>query len=164
MAFYGGLNGECVWTYFSDGISTSDWAAHIQQCETEVTFPRVRLTIAVNCPPPTASQRKALAQFFKENPVRLTELRASAFVVDSAVGRAALTAMGWLVPKPFPEKSFDDPREALRWLETFPAKFNPDNVLAAIALQVPASPSAIRMRCATAGSAASDGSNARRRA
>jgi hypothetical protein len=137
MTFYGGICGTCIWNYFVDGISNQDWAEYLLSIRRDTDISPVLLTISINSVPPTPSQRKEIAQFIEANPDRMRRVRAAAFVFDSAVTRASLTAIAWIVRKPYPERDFAELSEALTWLSGHSNEFEPSKVMANIAAQVP---------------------------
>jgi hypothetical protein len=64
-------------------------------------------------PEPAAQARIAAAM---EGAACMHNVSACVFIVDSVMARAALMAINWQAPKPFPEEVFGDPARAWAWL------------------------------------------------
>lgn len=65
-----------------------------------------------------AAQRSALTAALK-HPRTREACTAHTFVSDSKIGRGVLTAVGWLMSKPYQERIFDTLDPALQWLGGF---------------------------------------------
>ena len=73
------------------------------------------LDITHDVPMPTAVQRKRITEIIG-NAANTRLLAGHALVVNSPVGRGALTAINWVVRPKFDEKVFGNPKDAVAWL------------------------------------------------
>lgn len=132
-----GKSGPCWWSYFTGTISKDDWDQYLQMCRELVAGVMnersVVLAMAYRSTSPTAPQRGALADLLKQYEAQFQRLEAFALVSDSAIVRGTVTAINWLTHKPFPEKVFGDPREALDWLHGVEPGVRPQKVIADMA-------------------------------
>ena len=94
------------------------------------------LTVTFEAIPPNASERKLLADMLRSGDA--DRVSAHAMVTDSALVRGVMTALDWVVKKPFKESAFADAREAVRWLATFTPELHVTEVVLAISAAVPA--------------------------
>ena len=64
---------------------------------------------------PGADQRARFGRAFEQSP-KIHLVKAHAFVATSMLSRGALTAINWMVKRPFEEKAFQRPDAAYTWL------------------------------------------------
>ena len=90
------------------------------------------LTIVYSSEVPSPTQRKALAAAVSDAPSTFKH----AFVTDSRFSRGVLTALDWLMKKPYQERYFALPMEGINWLASELGE-NPDYVRTEIVAAVP---------------------------
>jgi hypothetical protein len=78
-----------------------------------------------------------MAAFIEKNHDGLKRLDRFALVIDSTVHRHAITALSWIVKKPFEERIFNSPLSAIKWLTEKHPALDPEAVRASMASQVP---------------------------
>jgi len=137
MPFWSGRVGNCLWSYAHDKASTSDWESYLaahRRALTTAPRPTTMLTVVYQASPPNAGERKMLADMVRGS---ADAILAHAMVADTAIARGVLTALDWLVKKPFKESVFSDVREGVRWLTTFTPELRVTEIVLAIAAAVP---------------------------
>lgn len=95
------------WTLYAKQTGT-----FLSQCEPKSIIIHV-VKGAYTSPEPEA---QALIVAAMQGASCIQNVGACAFLVDSVMARAALMAINWQAPKPFPEKVFGDPARAWAWL------------------------------------------------
>lgn len=118
MSYFNGCYGACWWSYFEGEIDQKDWDRFVEFSRRSYTKGKpgdVILTIPFSTTPPSALQRRQVAELVEET--RATNpIRHHAFATDSKVLLAINTAINWLSRKPYEERTFADPKEAAAWL------------------------------------------------
>lgn len=140
MTSINGSNDACWWHYTCGAVDEQGWdeyLVHIRNFAVATSHAGLLLTIAYRSPGPNAEQRKKLAALLNEYDSKHI-VKAHAFVTDSMVARGALTALGWLTPRPFPERVFKNPPAALAWLHSVEPRCDPDEPWQEITAAVPA--------------------------
>lgn len=134
--------GLLFWSVHNGKISDSEWATYIAAVKD--TFARYRagdsgagVTFAYEVVPPNAAQRKALAEVIIGPGSQY--LGRHAFYSESVVTRSVLTALDWLVKKPYEERIFGNPIEAVQWASAGVVGGDVDAVIDEIIEHVPAS-------------------------
>lgn len=137
--FWSGRVG-CLWWFHYTGPCTDEtWRQYLGMVRRMLDTGQssTLLCMAHQADAPSAAQRKQLAVFIEENRQRLVRLERFALVIDSVVHRHAITAIRYLVRKPFVERIFNSPVAAIRWLTEDHADLQVKTVRAAIVEQVP---------------------------
>ncbi len=139
MPYWSGRTGPCWWSYFSGRLTPADWneflafsrCSYLEGCPGDVI-----LTIPFDAAPPDASMRGALTQLIEQTREdnRITH---HAFVTPSRRLFLINTAVNWVVTKPYMEKTFSDPVEALTWLERMNPSSSAHDMMSAISNSVP---------------------------
>lgn len=129
-----------VWWFYHVGPSTEEtWHQYLKMVEAMLSVER-EATLAFfahRAEAPRPVQRQQLADFIERKRSQLHRLDRFALVVDSALQRGALTAVNWLVKKPFEERIFNSPLAAIKWLTEKHPQPNPGAVRDSIIGQVP---------------------------
>lgn len=114
---------HCMWSVISGTFSDDEWSEYVEgmrrdleAVERETRGALGLLTVAVQCDPPTATQRKAIADLRRSELGGLVQ--AHAFVTESVLLRGGLTAINWLADRSFEEKVFGNVDPAIGWLAT----------------------------------------------
>lgn len=135
MAFRGKNGPGYCWIYFKNEITDKDWEKGLRVLE-EFMFNQsghgVICTIALNGATISPAQRKLLKEHGDRNQKTFENVKAHAFVTDSLIIKGTLTALSWVIRKPFPEKVFGSYHEAIEWLMTKETKRN----LARMAIEI----------------------------
>lgn len=137
--FASGDVGICRWAFFR-GASTD---AMVEQLVTHIHGSRPRegtvlIDIAYDITFPSALQRTRIAEAVKDAlGTHRRLISGHAVVTNSAVTRATMTAINWLVRPQFPEQIFSDPASALAWLNQLSPTVDVDATQAAIRAAVP---------------------------
>jgi len=129
----------CLWSVHTGSVTDEDWSAYVGRigdAPEEYRAGACILTVVVRGQRPSAVQRRQLADVIETVPEGLF---AHAFVTDSAAIRGVLTALQWLIRKPYVEKSFVRVPPALHWAKETVRGLDPDAVVAALTAEVPAS-------------------------
>lgn len=137
--FASGDVGVCRWAFFRG--ATTD--AMVDQLVAHIRASRPRegtvlIDIAYDITLPSALQRTRIAESVKDalgSHRRL--ISGHAVVTNSAVTRATMTAINWLVRPQFPEQIFSDPTSGLTWLKQLSPTVDLDATQAAIRAAVP---------------------------
>jgi hypothetical protein len=140
MPFYHGTDGAFAWFYLHGTVTDADWNQYLETIEHGMAenTTTVSLTIAYQATLPTPIQRRRLADLVSREAMRQDlSLKALAFATDSSLARGALTAINWLVKKPFPEKVFGNPVKAIEWLATITPGLNARAAWARIGSRLP---------------------------
>jgi hypothetical protein len=138
MTIWIGRVGSCTWTYGHGKINAGEWDKFIVGLRGSLTTapqPTTMLTVTHDAVPPNAAERKLLADLLRSGAA--DRIVAHALVTDSALIRGVMTALDWLVKKPFKESAFADPREAVRWLATFTPDLHVTEVVLGLRAVVP---------------------------
>ena len=101
---------------FTDAEFTT-YCATVRAFLDELREPGVVLSAAFDCPPPGARQRRELAAAIDHPNAGL--VAAHGVANDSAALRGVLTAIRWILPGAYPEKTFATVGEAFAWMGTF---------------------------------------------
>lgn len=117
--YWEGLDGRVGWSYFGVKLTQDDWdryvAHHLALANSGAT--RLSLMTIARAPnPPNAHMRRQISELIEEQSHILDRVNANAMVLDSALARGALTAINWISPKPFHEKTFKHFADAAVWL------------------------------------------------
>ena len=79
--------------------------------------PQLALHVGMRATGLTSVQRKRMGEFSKLHARRLAEVViATAIVSDSPLVRGIVTAINWVAPPPFPQRTFARRTEATQWL------------------------------------------------
>jgi hypothetical protein len=131
--------GDCAYSVVVGPFSEQEYRLYLDHLGAVVNnlHPGV---VVLDClfqiPRPTPLQRQAIGEVV--NQARTPELVAGhAVVTSSAAGRGALTAINWVVRKPFPEKVFGKPGDALAWLHERNPRVSPEAVMQELHTRVP---------------------------
>ena len=138
MAIFTGRVANCLWTYGHGKLSTAEWEAFVsgqRRVLRSAPRPTTMLTVTHEAVPPNANERKLLAEMLRSGDA--DSILGHAMVTDSALVRGVLTALDWVVKKPFKESVFGDAREAIRWLATITPELRVTEVVLAITASVP---------------------------
>lgn len=113
------------WTHFFGPTTDDDVDSyvdhHLDQARVAKAEGRkvVGLMLHYKASAPNAQQRHKIAKAIKESGELMGEsLPLFAYVFDSGLTRGAVTAVSWLVKKPFAERIYRTPEEALQALES----------------------------------------------
>jgi len=118
MSFHRGVQGPCRWACLIGGISDDDangFLSHLRDAVAQLEKGLMILDITHDVPMPSAVLRKEISQIVAQA-ADAQLLTAHALVVNSPVGRGALTAINWVVRPKFDEKVFGNPHDAAAWL------------------------------------------------
>jgi hypothetical protein len=147
MSFYLGQTGVCWWAFGTGSLNQTDWDSYLdhlgKMCVNPSLEPRLRITVSYRQSAPTAAQWRQLAKFVRPYLETLEEktklVTAHAFVTDSKLTAGTLAAVSWILKqrKPYPERAFTNPREALVWLSGFSDALLPTEVWAHLRATVP---------------------------
>lgn len=137
--YHMGRVGRLWWFHYSGACTEKTWRAYLEfvQQMLDTGEPATFLCLAYQADASSALQRNAMAEFIQRNRHELTRLDRFALVIDSVRHRHAITAIGWLVRKPFEERIFSSPLAAIRWLTEKHVDMDPVAVREAIAGAVP---------------------------
>jgi hypothetical protein len=118
MEMVTGQIGRCHWQWLQGAIEGAGWRRYIDHMFTvgdKLQQGDVILDLWHDTGRPGAAERHLFAdQFMKHPGVHL--VRAHAFVTNSTVTRGMLTAINWMIERPFEEKVFARPDDAVGWL------------------------------------------------
>jgi serine/threonine protein kinase len=137
--FWSGRVGRLWWFHYTGPCTDETWRQYLELVQRMLDGGEVStlLCMAHQADAPSALQRKQVAQFIERNRNELNRLERFALVIDSVVHRHAITAISWLVRKPFVERIFNSPVAAIRWLTEHHPDLDAQAVHAAIVQQVP---------------------------
>lgn len=121
---------------FSDS-DVERFLAHLRDAVAHLEKGDLILDITHDMPMPTAVQRKRITEIIG-GAARTDLLAGHALVVNSPVGRGALTAINWVVRPRFDEKIFGDPKHAVAWLAERNPALDAQALLGDLARAVPA--------------------------
>jgi hypothetical protein len=127
------------WCYYAGPCTDEIWRQYLGTVERMIDsgLDCTLACFAHHADAPSALQRKAMADFIERNQKVLERLDRFALVIDSVVHRGAITALSWLVKKPFAERIFNSPLAAIKWLTETHPELDPEAVRASIVAQVP---------------------------
>lgn len=141
MPFVSGEVGPCKWSVIRGTPTTADLAgfvAHIGRLTARKGERVVVLDLAHDITLPTSIQRKIITDAVEALPDKQLVV-AHALVTNSAAARGVLTAINWFVKnRPFDERVFSRPGDALSWLAEELPSVEPDVVLQSISDEAPA--------------------------
>jgi serine/threonine protein kinase len=137
--YWSGRVGRLFWFYFTGPCTEEMWRRYLDMVKSMLEQGQgCTLACFAHCADaPSPLQRKQMADFIQEHRVELERLDRFALVIDSIVHRGAITAISWLVRKPFEERIFNSPISAIKWLTANRPELPPEAVRAAIVAQVP---------------------------
>jgi serine/threonine protein kinase len=137
--FWSGRVGRLWWFHYTGPCTDETWRRYLEMVQQMVDTKQgsTLLCLAHQADAPSAIQRKQLAEFIHDNRQGLSGLDRFALVIDSVVHRHAITAISYLVRKPFAERIFNSPLAAIRWLTENHSELQAEAVRAAIVDQVP---------------------------
>ena len=141
MSYWSGRVGPCWWSYFEGQITQSDWNSFLhfsRQSYTIASAGDVILTVPFRATAPPLAMRRQLGSLIDET-ANTNPITHHAFATDSSLVLMVNTAINWLSTKPYRERTFIRPTDALRWLGGVNRRVRPDEVRRAIAAAVPAS-------------------------
>lgn len=137
--FWSGRVGRLWWFHYSGPCTDEMWRQYLEMVQRMIDSGQActLACLAHRADAPSPIQRKQMADFIAKNHEGLRRLDRFALVIDSAVHRHAITALSWLVKKPFEERIFNSPLAAIKWLtENHPA-LDAEAVRASMVNQVP---------------------------
>ncbi|NUP09645.1 MAG: hypothetical protein HOW73_26665 [Polyangiaceae bacterium] len=140
MPYYAGEVGPCSWVVLFESLTEADVEAFAARIEAlgNVRDPRyVVLDIAHGLGLPTPLQRKRITTAVESAIANKGTLAGHALATNSIAARGVLTAINWFVERPFEEKIFSNPADALTWLASLNPKVDPVEVLDHIGRAVP---------------------------
>lgn len=119
MALWQGRVDALFWSVHHATVTADEWDAYLDALRglLDIMSASKRgacLTLAYRVEAPNAARRKSLAAII-EGP-RARWLTRHALYTDSMATRGVLTALDWIVKKPYEERAFGDPLEAIRWI------------------------------------------------
>jgi len=138
MPIWMGRAKDCTWSYTVGKLTTAEWGTFVATLRDELTRPpqaSTILTVTHQVTPPNADQRKLLADLLRSGAA--DKVKAHAFVTDSRIAQGVLTALDWLVKKPYKESVFTDARDSVRWLATFSPELTVTELVLSIVAIVP---------------------------
>jgi serine/threonine protein kinase len=137
--FWSGRLGRLWWFHYTGPCTQETWRQYLELVQRMLNTTEVStlLCMAHQADAPSAIQRKQLAEFVQENRHELRHLDRFALVVDAVAHRHAITAINYLVRKPFSERVFNSPLAAIRWLTENHPDLQAEMVRTAIVNQVP---------------------------
>lgn len=120
MELVTGRRGPVHWTCLVGETSASTWDAYVDHLLRDLAPAlapgAIVLDIWHGCGSPPVRVRDRFARQFLVTP-EVRHVRAHAVVTDSAMTRGALTAINWVIKRPFEERVFGQPAGALTWLK-----------------------------------------------
>lgn len=140
MGGHHGFDDGVCWSYFHGRWTDDTWPAYIAHFDRLFAVNPGRLsllTITSETDTPSAAQRAELARWMKAHAELMNLVRASAMVMDSAVARGALTALNWVVSKPWTERVFARTIDGVQWLGQEDPSVVPHALLATLRLRIP---------------------------
>jgi hypothetical protein len=141
MHAFSSVAANCRWSYLTgEPFDEQLWRQYIQTCfelSQQLSARATMLTLGLSGALPPPSARRELARHLKQLDAKLLMFAGSAMVFDSALARGSLTAINWIVKKPYPEKVFADVNAALTWLSSLRAEFDAEAVWSSIESSVP---------------------------
>jgi serine/threonine protein kinase len=138
--FWSGRVGRLWWFHYSGPCTDETWRQYLDMVQQmlDTGNESTLACFAHQAAAPTPLQRKQMADFIETNRAALAaRLDRFALVIDSVVHRHAITALSWLVKKPFEERIFNSPVAAIKWLTEKHAELDAEAVRASIVAQVP---------------------------
>jgi hypothetical protein len=137
--FWLGRMGRLWWFYYTGPCTEETWDQYLEMVKRMLDSwqPATLLCLAHRADAPNPLQRKKMADFINRNRIELRRLDRFALVVDSVLHRGAITAINWLVGKPFDERVFNSPLAAIKWLAEPHAELDREEIRTAIVAQVP---------------------------
>jgi serine/threonine protein kinase len=137
--YWSGRVGRLWWFHYTGPCTDEMWSQYLGMVQ-RMLDTGLACTLACcahRADGPSAVQRKQLADFVEKHRGPLARLDRFALVIDSVVHRHAITAISWLVRKPFEERIFNSPVAAIRWLSENHPELDPEAVRASFVAQVP---------------------------
>jgi hypothetical protein len=135
--FWHGKASNCFWFYYS-GLD-QDWSAAVEATANvfrDAAPGDLLMNVAWRAKPPSAKDRAALAAVINDNPLT-SKIAAHAFVTDSKVVYGINLAVAWITKRPWREKAFYRPDDALQWLSDNAPRFDPFELRRDIVATVP---------------------------
>ena len=110
---------RCHWQCLVGAIDTAGWERYIEHMWS--VHPRLErgdviLDLWHDTGRPSPKSREQFTSSFMQAD-GLDRVHGHAFVTNSALSRGVLTAVNWVVKRPFPEKLFASPDDAMPWLQ-----------------------------------------------
>lgn len=112
-----GREGDVFWAYVHGDFTDEAFAGYLaalQAAFAPTDRPSAMFTVAHSPRMPSASHRKALAELAESE--LGPRLQRHAIVSNSAIAQGVVTALSWLSRKPYEEKIFRTPTDAIAWL------------------------------------------------
>ena len=109
---------HCHWQCLSGAFDAAGWDAYLERLMNllpVLAAGDVVLDIWHDCGRPSPTQREQFTAGFAMAP-GVGRIAAHAFVTNSALSRGVLTAVNWVVRRPFDEKLLATPQAGLAWL------------------------------------------------
>ncbi len=137
--FWLGRVSRLWWFYYTGPCTNETWSQYLEMVQRMVDggLDTTLVCFAHLADAPSPLQRKQMADFIQKNAKGLERLDRFALVIDSVIHRGAITAISWLVKKPFEERVFNSPLAAIKWLTEPHPSLNPEEIRASIVAQVP---------------------------
>lgn len=140
MVMVTGQHGRCHFQVMRGASTDADWERYVDHL-IDTLAPRlvpgdVVLDLWLDAGAPPAKARARFARRFLETPA-VRHIRAHALVTTSVVHRGVLTAINWVIARPFEERVFARPDEAMAWLVDHDADLDVAGLRAAIAAAAP---------------------------
>jgi tRNA A-37 threonylcarbamoyl transferase component Bud32 len=137
--FWSGRVGRLWWFYYAGPCTEETWNQYLAMVARmlETGLDATLACFAHRAAAPNPVQRKQMADFIDEHRVALARVDRFGLVIDSVVHRGAITAINWLVRKPFEERVFNSPVAAIRWLTENRPELAPNAIRTSIVSQVP---------------------------
>lgn len=122
---------RCHWQCLHGAFDAESWdryIAHMWSVHPRLEAGDVILDLWFDCGRPSPKAREQFTSSFMKAG-GLERVRGHAFVTNSALSRGVLTAVNWVVSRPFPEKLFATPHEAMPWLQTLDTRLDTAGLL-----------------------------------
>ncbi len=124
MQLHVGTFQRCHWQSLGNGVFDDEgWAAYVKRMwhvHSILERGDLILDLWYDCGRPSPKARNEFTTQFASAHA-LDRIHGHAFVTNSALSRGVLTAVNWVVKRPFDEKLFASPSDAMPWL----SKLNP---------------------------------------
>ena len=133
MEMAAGQRGPVHWTCLVGPGTASTWDAYVDHLLRDVAGQLapgdIVLDVWHGCGPPPARIRDRFAKQFLVTP-EVRHVRAHVVVTNSGLTRGALTAINWLIKRPFEERVFASPEPAFAWLKDLAPDLDVDALMA----------------------------------
>ena len=129
----------CHWQCLIGPADEGTWTRYIDHMialQKQVQPGDVVLDLWFDAGRPSAADRARFTSEFSASPV-VQRVRAHAVATNSPISRGILTAVNWVIKRPFDERLFATPDAALTWLATMAPDLNTDAVQADLDSAIP---------------------------